>query len=44
MDLLKEANMTKSELNKHCIEAYGFVVEYINRHEASCLIDWLRKR
>ena len=44
MDLLKEANMTKGELNKHCVEAYGSVVDYINRHDASSLIDWLRKR
>ena len=44
MDLLKEARMTKSELNQHCVEAYGSVVDYITRHDASSLIDWLRKR
>jgi hypothetical protein len=44
MDLLKEARMTKGELNHHCVEAYGSVVDYITRHDASSLIDWLRKR
>lgn len=44
MDLLKEARMTKSELNQHCVEAYGSVVDHITRHDASSLIDWLRKR
>jgi hypothetical protein len=44
MDLLKEARMTKAELNQHCVEAYGSVVDYITRHDASSLIDWLRKR
>ena len=44
MDLLKEARMTKIELNQHCVEAYGSVVDYITRHDASSLIDWLRKR
>ena len=44
MDLLKDARMTKAELNQHCVEAYGSVVDYITRHDASSLIDWLRKR
>jgi hypothetical protein len=44
MDLLKEARMTKTELNQHCVEAYGSVVDHITRHDASSLIDWLRKR
>jgi hypothetical protein len=44
MDLLKEIDMTKSELNKHCVEAYGCVVDYLTRHDASSLIDWLRNR
>ena len=44
MDLLKEARMTKTEWNQHCVEAYGSVVDYITRHDASNLIDWLRKR
>jgi hypothetical protein len=44
MDLLKEANMTKGDLNKYCVEAYGSVVDYITRHDASSLIDWLRNR
>jgi hypothetical protein len=44
MDLLKDTRMTKGELNQHCVEAYGSVVDYITRHDASSLIDWLRKR
>ena len=44
MDLLKEARMTKTELNHHCVEAYGSVVDHITRHDASSLIDWLRNR
>ena len=44
MDLLKEVDMTKAELNKHCVEAYGCVVDYLTRHDASSLIDWLRNR
>jgi hypothetical protein len=44
MDLLKEIDMTKAELNKHCVEAYGCVVDYLTRHDASSLIDWLRNR
>ena len=44
MDLLKEARMTKTELNQHCVEAYGSVVDHITRHDASSLIDWLRNR
>ena len=44
MDLLKDARMTKSELNQHCVEAYGSVVDHITRHDASSLIDWLRNR
>jgi hypothetical protein len=44
MGLLKNAGMTKGELNQHCVEAYGSVVDHITRQDASNLIDWLRKR
>ena len=44
MDLLKNAGMTKRELNQHCTEAYGSVVDHISRADASSLIDWLRNR
>jgi hypothetical protein len=44
MDLLKEARITKTELNQHCVEAYGSVVDHITRNDASSLIDWLRNR
>ena len=42
--MLKEARITKGELNQYCVEAFGSVAEYIIRHDASSLIDWLRKR
>jgi hypothetical protein len=44
MDLLKDARMTKTELNQYCVEAYGSVVDHITRHDASSLIEWFRKR
>jgi hypothetical protein len=40
MDLMKEAGMTKRELNDHCMEAYGSVVDHISRADASSLINW----
>jgi hypothetical protein len=42
--MLKEAQITKGELNQYCVEAFGSVAEYNIRHDASNLIDWLRKR
>ena len=44
MDLVKEAGMSKQELNRQCIEAYGSVLDHITRADASSLIDWLRRR
>ena len=44
IDLMKEAGMTKRELNDHCMDAYGSVVDHISRADASSLIDWLRDR
>ena len=44
MDLMKEAGLTKREINQHCMEAYGSVVDHISRGDASSLIDWLLKR
>jgi hypothetical protein len=44
MDLMQDVAMTKSELNKHCIEAYGVVVDQLSRSDASYIIDWLRNR
>jgi len=44
MDLMKNAGMTKRELNDHCVEAYGSVVDHITRADASNLIDWLQSR
>ena len=42
LDLMKEAGMSKSELNDRCVETYGAVLAHINRSDASSLIDWLR--
>ncbi len=44
IDLMKNAGMTKQELNDHCVEAYGSVVDHITRADASSLIDWLQSR
>jgi hypothetical protein len=44
IDLMKEAGMTKREINDHCMDAYGAVVDHIRRSDASSLIDWLRSR
>ena len=44
MDLLKEARMSMSELDQHCVEKFGSALDYITRHDASNLISWLRKR
>lgn len=44
MDLMKNAGMTKRELNDHCVENYGSVVDHITRADASSLIDWLQSR
>jgi len=42
LSLMKNAGMTKSELNDHCVQTYGAVLAHINRNDASSLIDWLR--
>ena len=44
MSLLRLAGMTKSELDRHCVETYGAVSDHISRRDASNLIDWLRNR
>jgi hypothetical protein len=44
MHLMKEAGMTKRELNDHCVKAYGCMVDYISRTDASSLITWFRSR
>ncbi len=44
VDLMKNAGMTKKDLNDHCVEAYGSVVDHITRADASNLIDWLQSR
>ncbi|HIJ57839.1 MAG TPA: hypothetical protein HPQ03_17180 [Deltaproteobacteria bacterium] len=44
LDLITSKGMTKSQLNQHCTQIYGSVVDYINRSDASGLIDWLRSQ
>lgn len=44
IDLMKTARMTKRELNDHCMEVYGSVVDHITKSDASSLIDWLRDK
>lgn len=44
VDLMKAAGMSKKELNAHCMEAYGSVVDHISRADASSLIDWLQNK
>ncbi|MFH1981314.1 MAG: hypothetical protein ABIL58_05700 [Pseudomonadota bacterium] len=42
MSLMQTAGMTKKELNEHCVNTYGSVVDHITRADASSLIDWLQ--
>ena len=44
MDLTGEIGMTKGDLNKHCIEAFGVAVDFITRSDASSLIDFLKRK
>jgi len=44
LDLITSKGMTKSQLNQHCTQTYGSVVDYINRNDASSLIDYLRSQ
>jgi hypothetical protein len=39
--LIKELGWTKGELNQKCIQAYGAGLDYLNRNDASSLIDEL---
>ena len=39
--IVNYASLTRKELNDQCVEAYGSVVDYLNRNDASSLIDWL---
>lgn len=41
LDLIKELGWTKGELNQKCIQAYGAGLDYLNRNDASSLIDEL---
>jgi hypothetical protein len=44
LDLITSKGMTKSQLNQQCTQIYGSVVDYINRNDASSLIDYLRSQ
>ena len=39
LDLCLERGISKKELNKHCLEAFGVSVDYLSRADASSLID-----
>jgi AraC-like DNA-binding protein len=39
LNLSLERGISKKELNKHCIEAFGVSVDYLSRADASSLID-----
>ena len=39
MKLSNEKGLTRKELNDQCVEAYGSVVDYLNRNDASSLIE-----
>jgi len=41
LDLIKEVGWTKGALNQKCIQAYGAGLDYLNRTDASSLIDEL---
>jgi hypothetical protein len=39
LNLCLERGISKKELNKHCLEAFGVSVDYLSRADASSLID-----
>ena len=39
MKLSNEKGLTRKELNDQCVEAYGSVVDYLNRNDASSMIE-----
>jgi hypothetical protein len=39
MKLSNEKGLTRKELNGQCVEAYGSVVDYLNRNDASSMIE-----
>ena len=41
LDIIKDLGMTKSALNQQCVQAYGVGLDYLNRSDASSLINEL---
>ncbi len=41
LDIIKEQGLTKGALNQQCVQAYGSVLDYISRKDASSLIEEL---
>jgi hypothetical protein len=41
LDIIKDLGMTKSALNQQCVQAYGSGLDYLNRSDASGLINEL---
>lgn len=41
LDLMQQKGITSSELNNHCTKAFGVVLDYLSRVDASALIEEL---
>jgi len=41
LNLIQQKGITRSELNKRCVQSYGAAVDYLSRADASSLIDEL---
>lgn len=44
MNLANDAGMTKAQLNQHCVQTYGSILDYLNRKDASNLIESFRQQ
>jgi len=44
MNLAKDRGMNKAQLNQHCVQTYGSVLDYLSRKDASSLIESLRQQ
>lgn len=42
LTLAKDRNITRSELNNKCLEAFNVVLEHISKHDASSMIEGLK--
>ena len=44
LSLCLEQGISKAQIKQHCLEAYGAVVNYLTRADASSLIEYLLSR